>query len=100
MESPPASASITLNVKSTDGWCCVRQTDPYELAGSLAAACAEFLPVDRNVALLYNGGILSPYLSFLYQGVHDGDTIVIYPIPLETDRTEVEQNPTVPSDPP
>jgi hypothetical protein len=59
----------------------------------LAVVFANHLPADRNVALLHNGGILSPYLSFLYQGVHDGDTVVIYPIPPENEETPLYQKP-------
>jgi hypothetical protein len=69
MELSFASAPITINVKSTGGWCRVHQTNPSELTRSIAVTDADFLPVDRNVALLHNDRILSPYLSFLYQRV-------------------------------
>jgi hypothetical protein len=75
------STRISFAVMSPDGECSQYDSDPYDIPRSIAIALSDRLPTDRNVVLLHQGRILSPYLSFEHQNVRSGDIIIIHSLP-------------------
>jgi hypothetical protein len=72
--------SLRLTVICPDGSEVIFEADPTDVPRSIAVALADHLPKDRNVILLHNGSILSPYLTFMQQHIKNEHRIVIYPM--------------------